>query len=90
MRNNHLSAVIMNAEILLYILKNDFSLYFITFVNSCFVICLAFKKAIKDIKDILIEQFGKNNQIKKIFLLYNRLHETKLNIHLREREREIF
>lgn len=81
----------MNAEILLYILKKDFSLYFITFVNSCFVICLAFKITIKDIKDILIEQFGtKKNQIKEIFLLYNTLHETKLNIHLREREREIF
>lgn len=68
MRNNHLSAVIMNAEILLYILKNDFSLYFITFVNSCFVICLAFKKAIKDIKDILIEQFGKKKiKLRKYF-----------------------
>lgn len=60
-------------------------------MNSCFVICLAFKITIKDIKDILIEQFGtKKNQIKEIFLLYNTLHETKWNIHSRKREREIY
>lgn len=54
----------MNIEILLYILKKDFSFYFIIFVNRCFVICLVFKKIIKDIKDIFIEKFG----IKKIKL----------------------
>lgn len=79
----------MNAEILLYILKKDFSLYFITFVNSCFVICLAFKKTIKDIKDILIEQFGtKKIKLRKYF--YCTIGYMKQNwIFIYERERDI-
>lgn len=71
--------------------KKDFSLYFITFVNSCFVICLAFKKTIKDIKDILIEQFGtKKIKLRKYF--YCRTGYMKQNwifIYERERERDI-
>lgn len=68
--------------------KKDFSLYFITFVNSCFVICLAFKKTIKDIKDILIEQFGtKKIKLRKYF--YCRTGYMKQNwIFIYERERE--